>query len=67
MKKISEINQHLSKFNTKLVLYTYDSVLFDFDFNDGKKCINTIKKILEADGYVVRKYVGQNYGNLQEI
>jgi len=67
--KIFEINQYIKQnnFNTKLVLYTYDSFTFDFDFNDGKKCINGIKKILEKDNFVVRKYVGSNYNEMVEI
>jgi len=69
LQKIFDINQYLetSKFNTKLVLYTYDSFLFDFDFKDGKKCINGIKKILNRDNFVVRQYVGSNYNDMNEI
>ena len=68
-KKIFEINQYLedNQCSTKMVLYTYDSFLFDFDFGDGKKCINGIKKILQKDNFVVRKYVGSNYHEMAEI
>jgi len=68
-KKIFEINQYLedNQCSTKMVLYTYDSFLFDFDFGDGKKCINGIKKILQKDNFVVRKYVGSNYNEMSEI
>ena len=68
-KKIFEINQYLedNQCSTKMVLYTYDSFLFDFDFSDGKKCINGIKKILQKDNFVVRKYVGSNYHEMAEI
>lgn len=67
MQKIDKLNSFLNKYNTKLILYVYDSFLFDFDLLDGKKCANGIKKILEEGGYAVRKYAGNNYGNLKEI
>lgn len=67
--KMFEINSYLdsNNFNTKLVLYTYDSFTFDFDFKDGKKCVTGIKKILQKDNFVVRKYVGSNYNEMSEI
>lgn len=67
MDKISKVNSYLKSYNTKLVLYTYDSFLFDFDFSDGKKCINGIRRTLEDGGYVVRQYVGNNYSEMKEI
>lgn len=67
MQKVSEINEFLSSSNTKLILYTYDSFTFDFDYSDGKKCINGIQKILEKDNYIVRKYAGHNYNEMKEI
>jgi|688.fasta_scaffold24339_5 hypothetical protein len=67
MDKISTINEFLSKYNTKLILYTYDSVLFDFDFKDGKKCIRGIEKILKENNFTIRKYIGSNYHDLKEI
>jgi len=67
MQKIVRIHEYLSSFNTKLILYTYDSFLMDFDFNDGKKCITGIRRILEDGGYVVRQYVGNNYSEMKEI
>ena len=67
MNKIFELNKFLTKYNTKLVLYTYDSFLFDFDFNDGKRCIKGIEKILQEGNYLVRKYVGANYNDMKEI
>lgn len=65
--KMEKIHEHLKKYNTKLVLYIYDAFLFDFDFNDGKACIQGIKKILEDKKYIVRKTVGTNYGNMKKI
>lgn len=67
MKKIMDIHQYLEKYNTRLILYTYDSITLDFDFKDGKRCLTGIQKILQRDNYVIRKYAGYNYGMMQEI
>lgn len=51
---------------TKIVLYTYDSVLFDFDKSELKKLLPQIKQELEADGFPTRMSVGENYGALTQ-
>lgn len=67
MNKISQINDFLKHYNSKLVLYTYDSFLFDFNLDDGKKCIRGIEKILKDDNYMIRKYIGSNYHEMKEV
>ncbi len=36
---IEAVHNVLRDYNTKLILYTYDSLLFDYDIMDGKQCI----------------------------
>lgn len=64
--KIERINQYLEekKLRTKLLLITYDSFLFDFYVNDGKKTLLALKSILEEDGMVVKHRYGLNYSFL---
>ena len=49
---------------TKIVLYTYDSILLDVDKSEIKKLLPLIKQELEADGFPTRMSVGENYGAL---
>lgn len=48
---------------TKIVLYTYDSILLDVAKEDIK-LLPKIKQELEADGFPTRMSVGENYGAL---
>lgn len=49
---------------TKIVLYTYDSILLDVEKSEIKKLLPLIKQELEADGFPTRMSVGENYGAL---
>jgi hypothetical protein len=49
---------------TKIVLYTYDSILLDVAKEDIKILLPKIKQELEADGFPTRMSVGENYGAL---
>ena len=46
---LKDILRYLVDKKTKLVLYTYDALLFDFSKEDGKETLTGIKKILEKD------------------
>jgi hypothetical protein len=64
---------------TKLVLYGYDSFLFDFAEQDGVETLKQIKKILEdrvnlptnrvdyKPYFVTKSKMGLNYGEMQDI
>jgi len=61
---IDEILKILSNKKTKLVLYTYDSFLFDFDKSDGKELLLELNTILK---YPTTIKQGKNYHNLNKI
>tara|TARA_B100000963_G_scaffold169665_1_gene147599 strand:+ start:4292 stop:5623 length:1332 start_codon:yes stop_codon:yes gene_type:complete len=44
---LKEILRYLRNKKTKVVLYTYDALLFDFSKEDGKETLQEIQKILE--------------------
>jgi hypothetical protein len=53
---------------SKLVLYTYDSMLFDFHRDDGLQALQEIKKIMINGGkYPIKIKVGNTYKNLREF
>jgi hypothetical protein len=64
--KIQKILSNVPQQNCKLVLYTYDSFLFEIDKNQPQ-LIEQIKSILQEDGIPVTIQVGTNYGNLVDI
>ena len=67
IKTIIEINNYLLDKDTKLVLYGYDSFLFDFSKQDGVNVLTEIKNILERNGHMVKAKMGFNYGEMTDI
>lgn len=66
--QISEINKFLETKNTKSVLYTYDSILFDFKVDDGMETLQTIRDIMGIYGkYPVKVCIGESYNTMEEI
>ena len=67
IKTIIELKHYLLDKKTKLVLYGYDSFLFDFSKQDGVSTLTEIKNILERNGHMVKAKAGSNYGEMQDI
>ena len=61
---MAEVIKVLKGYNSKLILYTYDSFTFDFDPKDGKELILQIKKAME---YPTKISYGVNYGELNDV
>ena len=47
---LKDVLRYLKDKKTKLVLYTYDALLFDFHKEDGKETLEKLQEILESDG-----------------
>jgi hypothetical protein len=47
---IKEVLRFLKDKKSKLVLYTYDALLFDFYKEDGEETLDRLKEILETGG-----------------
>ena len=67
VKKILKIQDYLLNKKTKLVLYNYDSFLFDFSKEDGVETLKDIKSILEEGKHFTKSKMGLNYGEMQDI
>ena len=53
---------------SKLILYSYDSFLLDFNMEDGLNYIKKIKDILEQKGkFPVKVSWGLNYHEMKEL
>jgi len=61
---MGDIFKVLENYGSKLVLYTYDSFLFDFDMKDGKSLIQDIKNIMK---YPVKTQFGANYDDMKDV
>ena len=58
---LKEVLKYLQNKKTKVALYTYDAILFDFELEDGKETLENLKKILEQEGkYPVKFKFGNN-------
>ena len=61
---IIELQRYLYKKNTKLVLYGYDSFLFDVSKEGGIDLLKEIRRILERNNYLVKAKMGMNFGKM---
>ena len=68
MDVITDIRELLKDKKSKLVLYLYDSFLFDFNKEDGKDLIIDIKNVIERKGkYPTKIKIGQNYHEMSDV
>lgn len=68
MTAVSWVNEYLRDKKTKAVLYTYDSLLFDFYKGDGKEVLEKIMSIMKmANRFPIKVYMGPSYNALTQI
>mgnify|MGYP001329419808 CR=1 FL=1 len=68
MKVMRELIPFLKDKQSKLILYSYDSFLFDFKLTDGLDFLKNVKEILEQDGiFPTKSSKGLNYHEMEDI
>jgi hypothetical protein len=68
MKMLSNLIPFLESYKSKLILYSYDSFLFDFNLDDGVDFLKKIKKIIESNGlFPTKTSKGTNYHEMEDI
>ena len=67
IKVINALQDYLSDKKTNLILYGYDSFLFDFCRLEGVTTLNNIKRIIETGGYITKSKMGHNYSEMIDI
>mgnify|MGYP001345628382 CR=1 FL=1 len=67
IQSILKVNRYLSNKKTDLVLYGYDSFLFDFHKNDGVDTLKDIKNILEDNKYPTKIKIGDIYSSMVDV
>ena len=67
MAVIHNVLQRTTAYESKLILYTYDSFLFDFHVKDGAEFIQIVKAELEQQGkFPTKLEIGPTYQNMVE-
>ena len=68
MKVLTKLIPEIENNKSKLILYSYDSFLFDFNIEDGLEYLKKIKDIIEQDGkFPVKVSWGLNYHEMMDI
>jgi len=67
IKSLMDVNRYLADKQTKPILYTYDSVLYDVYKPEGKEIIKTITELMENQGFPTKCYFGTNYHEMKSV
>ena len=68
MKALSELIPKIKDYKSKLILYSYDSFLLDFNMEDGLDYLKEVKDILEQDSkFPLKVSWGLNYHEMKDI
>ncbi len=65
---IREVNEYLRDKKTKAVLYTYDSLLFDFYKEEGMEILMRIANIMKMNNTLpIKIYMGESYESVKQM
>jgi len=65
---LNNVNDLLSEYNTNIILYTYDSLLFDYDMKDGKELLLKLRDVMsQASRFPVKTKAGVNYHAMKDM
>jgi hypothetical protein len=67
VEKLRLVQDLLKDYQSCMILYTYDSVLFDVDYAEAKTLLPMIENILEQGNFPVKTKVGNIYDKLKTI
>jgi len=68
MKMLNNLIPFLESYKSKLILYSYDSFLFDFNLDDGVDFLKKTKEIIESNGlFPTKTSKGTNYHEMEDI
>ena len=67
VQKLQQVQNILKTHQTRMILYTYDSILFDVEFSEAKNILPQIKTALEQGSFPVKCKVGNIYDKMNTI
>lgn len=67
VQKLQQVQTILQDRETCMILYTYDSILFDMPMHEAQEMIPAIKTLLEQGNFPVKTQVGNIYSKMDTI
>jgi len=68
MRVLTKLLPKIDGYKSKIILYSYDSFLFDVHKDDGMEFVKMVKAVVESRGkYPVRVSRGLNYHEMENI
>ena len=67
VQKMQRVLNYLKSYETKLILYTYDSLLFDVPMHEAQTVLPEIKSILQQGNFPIKSSVGGIYSKMKSI
>ena len=67
VQKLRQVQTLIGTYETAMILYTYDSILFDVPFHEAKALLPQIKHVLEQGNFPVKVKVGDIYDKIKTI
>ena len=65
--KLQQVLEYLNGYESKLILYTYDSILLDVDYSEAKQILPEIINIMQRGKFPVKCKVGDIYSKMNSI
>jgi hypothetical protein len=67
VQKLHQVQELIKDYETTMILYTYDSVLFDVPLSEAKTLLPRIKQALEQGNFPTKVKVGNIYDKIKTI
>ena len=67
VRKLQQVQEMMQLYTSCMILYTYDSVLFDINYQEARELLPQIKAVLEQGNFPVKVKVGDIYDKIKTI
>ena len=67
VRKLQQVQEMMQPYTSCMILYTYDSVLFDVNYEEARELLPQIKAVLEQGNFPVKVKVGDIYDKIKTI
>jgi len=67
VRKLQQVQEMMEPYTSCMILYTYDSVLFDVNYLEARELLPQIKAVLEQGNFPVKVKVGDIYDKIKTI
>jgi DNA polymerase I-like protein with 3'-5' exonuclease and polymerase domains len=67
VQKMQKVLSLLESYQTRLVLYTYDSLCFDVEYTEARDILPILKQLLEEGNFPVKTKAGHIYSKMKII